>query len=296
MSSGATPGNAILASLLYATTPPRSSPEEPGRSVNRAAINPPVHDSPSRRSAPRSRATRRPGRRRAARRRRTACRRGGRGEEFDNAAYASAPAGSKRVETSISPRLRQVVISRPPRSTPVAARLPQRLGDLGLGDPEQAQHLAAGRRSPRRSPAETPRSRSRAPTSAAARAAGPGSTTTVGPARARRGTTSPGAVPTGSRTVAPAGIDRLLAVRRADRLRVDAGPALRQRARISAIRSSSRSSSTISRPLEAADDLCRHIVGGRAETAARDDQGEALRGHERSAREISCGRSPTIVV
>ena len=35
---------------------------------------------------------------------------------------------------------------------------------------------------------------------------GPGSTTTVGPASPAGGTTSPGAVPTGSRIVAPAGM------------------------------------------------------------------------------------------
>ena len=79
---------------------------------------------------------------------------------------------------------------------------------------------------------------------------GPGRTTTVGASGASSagGTTRPGAVPTGSITVAPSGITACL---RFD-TRIASGSRLGQRliigARISAIRSSSRASSTISRP------------------------------------------------
>ena len=61
--------------------------------------------------------------------------------------------GSQRVTTSTSPRRRQVVISSASRSTPSRSRDPQRLGDLGLRDAEQAQHpLAVGRRAGDRRP------------------------------------------------------------------------------------------------------------------------------------------------
>ena len=136
--------------------------------------------------------------------------------------------GSKRVTISSSPPRTQVVTSicverRRPRARPRAAssRSPTRAARRGAA-------CAARRRSRRGSRARTPRSASPSPTSAAARAAGPGSTTTVGPSRpSAGGTTSAGAVPTGSITRRARGDHRLLAVGRADRLLGEVRPAAR---------------------------------------------------------------------
>ena len=114
---------------------------------------------------------------------------------------------------------------------------------------------------------------------------GPGMTTTVGPSRpSAGGTTSPGAVPAGSITNEPSGMIACLrlASRTASKSR------LRQRfmsgLRMSAIRSSSASSSTISRPWKRADDLRGEVVRRRAEAAARDDHVDALVRHEAQLR------------
>ena len=137
--------------------------------------------------------------------------------------------------TSISPRRRQVVISRRVerrRRAPLGHA--QRLGDLRLRDAEQPQHVAGGTRS---RPPIAARKRlglaRRPPTSAAARAAGraarrPSGRPSPSGRAARRG---PGAVPTGSRTVAPAGTTACLRFGLADRLGVEVRPALRSAAR-----------------------------------------------------------------
>ena len=106
------------------------------------------------------------------------------------------------------------MISSASRSTPAASRAPQRLGDLGLGDPEQPQHLladlgVAADRAPERVGLDR-----RAPTSAAARAAGPAARRPIGPVRpSAGGTTRPGAVPDRLEDRRPERDRRLLAVR-----------------------------------------------------------------------------------
>ena len=114
------------------------------------------------------------------------------------------------------------------------------------------------------------------PTSPGARAAGPG-----GPRpSACPGTTTPGAVPTGSITYAPSGTSACLrlAARTASKSQWRKR-CIRPR-RMSAIRSSSASSSTERPAREARHHLHGHVVGGRAEAAARDDQVHVLVGHE----------------
>ena len=113
------------------------------------------------------------------------------------------------------------------------------------------------------------------------------------------GTTSPGAVPTGSRTVAPAGTTACLRLPRADRVGVEVGPALQQRLedRRDPLLAAARRA-TISRPWNAADDLGRQVVGGRPEPAARDDQRRRrCAARKRSApRPCPRGRSPTTTI
>ena len=108
---------------------------------------------------------------------------------------------------------------------------------------------------------------------------GPGSTTTVGPSRpSAGGTTSAGAVPTGSMTVAPVGDDGLLAIRRADRLLAQMRPA---RAHRQHDRRDPLLERLVEHHLAAAElphDRRREVVGGRSEAAARDDQVDAERG------------------
>ncbi len=95
-------------------------------------------------------------------------------------------------------------------------------------------------------------------------------------APSRGGTTSPGAVPTGSSTVGARGDRRLLAVGRRRSPRGSRfGQRLASGATIFAIRSASASSSTISRPWKRAHDLGRQVVGRRAEPAAREHQVDA---------------------
>ena len=170
--------------------------------------------------------------------------------------------------TSTSPRRRHVVISSASRSTPVAPRDAQRLGDLRLGDAEHPQHLAGGTRS--RPPIAARNALGRdapRPTSAAARAAGPGSTTTVGPARRRRAARrSPGAVPTGS---------RIVGARRAP------SPACGCRARIA---SRSRSGQRLRQPLEDRRDPPLERLVEHERAARRTPRRPARSGRPRSGR------------
>ena len=96
----------------------------------------------------------------------------------------------------------------------------------------------------------------------------------------RGGTTSPGAVPTGSSTVAPAGIVACLrlAARIASRSRF--GQRVISGLTISAIRSESASSSTISRPWNLPTTSAVEVVCGGAQPAARQDDAHPLLGHE----------------
>ena len=170
-------------------------------------------------------------------------------------------------------------------------------------DPRSARRRRASRRSPTRgspsaagSPART-RSRrrsrrgrrpSRAPCAhiGCSSRGGPGSTTTVGRRRgpSSGGTTTPGAVPTGSSTVAPSGTCACLRVPRAIAARSMFGQRSASGATIAAMRCSSASSSTIARPANSATTSRREVVGGRAEAAARHDQVDALGGEEAQRR------------
>ena len=110
---------------------------------------------------------------------------------------------------------------------------------------------------------------------------GPGSTTTVGPGAARRRHDQPGRRADGLEDRRALGDHGLLAVGLADRLLVELRPARQQRLRrISAMRSSSASSSTISRPQKPPDHLGGEVVRRRPQAAAGDDQVHALLGQE----------------
>ena len=166
----------------------------------------------------------------------------------------------------------------------------ERLGDLGLGDPHQPQDRLLVDRSRPRSRHETRPSRAPPPTSAAARAAGRAARRPSGPpSSAAGGTTTPGAVPTGSSTVAPCGHVRLLARAARHRGAVDVRPALRERR-------DDRRDPLLQlrvehqRPArEVGDHLGREVVRRRAEPAARDDQVHAL-GARGSAARRPCPR------
>ena len=117
-----------------------------------------------------------------------------------NAAYSSAADGSNTVAISISPRRRQVVISRRSSGTPAASASRSVCAISDSGGPN--------RRMIRCSSVPAPSSTARTGSASCAVShigcssrGGPGSTTTTG----EPGTTRPGAVPTGSSTVAPGG-------------------------------------------------------------------------------------------
>ena len=240
-------------------------------------------------------AARRPARRPSSRRRRTACRRGAprtpstnalvdlRGRRLvarDDLDLAAPQAGRdlQRVEGDAR------------RSSSAT----QRRGDLGLGDPEQPQHPLRVTRGARRARRATRRSPARSRHIGCSSRGGPGSTTTVGPvARRAGGTTSPGAVPTGSRIVAPSGTTACLrlAARSASSSRCgqrcasrsqDLADALLQRARRAPSRAPANSATTSA--------VRSSAVG--PEAAARDDQVDALAGQEaqRRAHVLAGGR------
>ena len=134
------------------------------------------------------------------------------------------------------------------------------------------------------------------PTSAAARAAGPGSTTTVGPSRPlgrrhdqARARCPPARAPSRPPGRAPAcGWPRRIASGSRSR------PALAAAARGSrAIRSSSASSRTISRPANSADHLGGQVVRGRPEAAAGDTRSTPSPRRSAARARMSSGRSPT---
>ncbi len=192
-----------------------------------------------------------------------------------SASYSSSADGSYRVETSISPRRRQVVISSGLQRQAGLGGGAQRAGDLRLRYPEQAQHPVAvlGRAGDRGPERLGPAGRLPHRLKLARR---PGQHHDGRPGPFGGGTTSPGAVPTGSSTVAPSGIIACLRfeIRIASRSRL--GQRCISPARISSIRASRPGSSTISRPLKRAHDLGGEVVGGRTEAAAGDDQRHPL--------------------
>ena len=145
----------------------------------------------------------------------------------------------------------------------------------------------------------TPRVSTAAPHIGCSSRGGPGSTTTVGagrrPAAARRG---PAPCRPGSSTVAPRGTIACLrlAARTASMSRFGQRCGQR-RAGSPRSRSSSASSSTISRPWNSPTTSRGQVVLGRSQAAAGDDQVHALR-RRASAAPPACppGRSPTITL
>ncbi len=176
----------------------------------------------------------------------------------------------------------------------------QRLGDLRLGNAEQPQRaLAVGARSLERGAQRlgfegllphrlqlARRTRQHDDRRSAAE-----------PACAARGrTTSPGAVPTGSSTAAPAGI--VACLRLAARIASWSmfGQRFTSGLTISAIRSDERIVEHHLAALESADHLGGQVVRGRAQPPARQDDADPLLGMKRRAASMSRGRSPTIAV
>ena len=173
-------------------------------------------------------AARRPARRPSTRRRRTAVA-VALGTTSLERIVGACGRGSYTVAISSSPRRRHVVISR--RSSRAAARLAQRLGDLGLRHPDQPQdpllELArAGEQRSQRAPSATRRRPHRLQL-----ARRPRQDQRPAGRASPSGTTRPGAVPTGSSTTAPSGTcaclrvaapHRLLARRRASAPRIRA--------------------------------------------------------------------------
>ena len=223
------------------------------------------------------RAVRRPGRPRATRRWRTACRRGGRRTTARGPARPPRPPRArKRVTTSTSPRRRHVVTSRSSSPGDLALGHPQRLGDLRLRDAEHAQHALLVAACARRSRPRRPRPRSAAGHISWSSRGGPGSTTTVGPGAVRRRHHEPGR---GARRVEHRGAlrdHRLLAGTGL----IASGSTFLQRVAsgrtMSAIRCRAPSSRRHGPAREAAHDLRRQVVGGRAEATARDHEVDAL--------------------
>ncbi len=126
---------------------------------------------------------------------------------------------------------------------------------------------------------------------------GPGSTTTVGRSRsAGGGTTSPGAVPTGSSTVAPSGTVACLRLPSRTASMSTFGKRLASGRRISAMRSSTAGSSVISRPWKRpTTSAVRSSAVGPSPplVITRSSPRAAMK---ESASCMSSGRSPTIVV
>ena len=189
-------------------------------------------------------------------------------------------------------------LERRERRGPPARRPRSVFGDLGLGDPDTAAGSPAVRRSRRRPPRANGVGRARGLPHRLKLARRPGQhhdRRAVGAVRRRRRPAPARSRPARAPS-RPAGITACLRLDCA-RSRRGRGPASARisGARISAIRCSSASSSTISRPAEAPDDLGREVVGGRPEAAAGDDQRHPARvAMNRSAASRSSGRSPTI--
>ncbi len=152
----------------------------------------------------------------------------------------------------------------------------QGVGKTRLGQPEHPHHAPGGTWFGPRSPAAPPRFRTATGHIGCSSRGGPGNTTTVG----LPGTTTPGAVPTGSITCAPTGISACLRLAARDRLEVhvvearhqsldDVGDPVLER--------------VVQHQFEAAESghgRHGHVVGGRAEAAAGDDEVHALVGEE----------------
>jgi hypothetical protein len=168
-----------------------------------------------------------------------------------------------------------------PRETAVELLLrdPQRRGDLRLRDPEQAQHPLLVFRAPRDRGLERLRLDRRLPHRVElARRAGKHEHGRASPLPRRHDHPRRRA---GRLDHRPAlGHQRLLAVRQPDRVLVEIRPALHQRLED---RPDPILERLVERQLaagEASHHLERQVVGGRAEPAARDDQVDALAGHE----------------
>ena len=198
--------------------------------MSRAAISPPVHDSAT---ATLSRPSSEP-------RHLIVDRRAVVGEQrvgvprphavLERAVDVRAPTARTPSTISISPRRRQVVISRRSSGTPSASIVRSVPGDLGLGDPEQAQDplleaARAGERGAarRRWPGPSPTSAAARPAAPAARARSAPATGTVG---RRHDEPRRGADRLEDRRTLRH--HRLLAVARPDRLLVEVAPAAAQ--------------------------------------------------------------------
>ena len=214
-----TPSSSVFASSEYATTPPASSARRPGGSVRRAASSPPVHDSASPIRCPRAAAPR-PARR-------SSCRRSLK-TKGPWRATISALSRSRELlgagavaDVDHELGLAQAGRDLERREVDVVLDLAQRLGELGLGDPEQPQRrrpvrLGALEHGLRAGGLERLRPH-RVQLARRARAARSPSGPSAGrPARAR---CRPG------RSSSPLGDHRLLAVRDPQRLGVEAQPA-----------------------------------------------------------------------
>ena len=242
----------------------------------------------------------RPARRSSSRRRRTACRAWRARDAVLEARRSRPPRLGLEARRDLDLPAAQAGRDLQPRRAARPSRLgdAQRRGDLGLRDAEQPQHALRYSRAP----ATAARSASvsaavvphRLQLARRARAAPPPS----GRSPVAGGTTSPGAVPTGSRTVAPSGTTACLRLPRADRLLVEVAPARAAAARGSprcAPRAPRRGPSRGPRSRATTSAVRSSAVG--PEAAAGDDQVHAL-ARPGSAARRACprGRSPTITM
>ena len=218
-------------------------------------------------------------------------RRGARRTAARTASAAASAPSRWRTSISSSPRRRQVVISSADRSVS-PLDLAQGLGDLRLGDAEQAQRVAAETASPASSTARTRlRRRSAAGHIACSSRGGPGQDDHRGPVgRDHQAGRGPGRVDRGRARAAPSPACGW--PRAAPRGR--SATAARSRARIAAIFSSISSSSTSSRPGEAAR---RPRPSGRRRSGPSPPlvtiRSTPSAARKRSAASRSSGRSPT---
>ena len=139
--------------------------------------------------------------------------------------------------------------------------LAQALGDLRLGDAEHPQRVAAQRRRPLEHRRATARVSSAAGHIGCSSRGGPGRTITTG---SPAGTTSPGAVPDRVERRRALGDHRLLAVRLAQRLRVEAEAAREAGEDLGDLLLHLLVEDQLAAG-EARDDLRGQVVGGRAE-------------------------------
>ena len=174
------------------------------------------------------------------------------------------------------------MISRRSSSIPASLRGAQRGGDLRLGDPVQAQHVAAvldraGQRRPQRRAADHGRVPHRLQL---ARRAGQDDDGRGGLARRRRGHHEPGGGADRLEDLGAVGDHRLLAVGLEHRRRIEIRPARHERAQDLGDAALQRLVEHHRAALELADHGGGQVVGGRSQAAARADQRTALAGEE----------------